>query len=143
MKKYIIIGVLFIVIKPLFAQTGTVIVNVSGIVNNTGLIQIALHNTNDGKIFPKSKNPYKIIFIKSNKHGVNHKFTDVVPGEYAVTVYHDENSNKKLDRYFFGPPKENYGYSRNKYHTFGPPSFDEVKFKVNERKIITLKIRIE
>ncbi|MFT7029261.1 MAG: hypothetical protein ACJA2C_000645 [Marinoscillum sp.] len=48
-------------------------------------------------------------------------------GLYGMAVYHDVNSNGKLDMTFLGTPKEPYGFSRNAMGTFGPPSFSEAK----------------
>ena len=141
MKIFLITILIFLSINQVSAQTGTVVVEISGVASNKGLVQIALHN--NGNNFPKSKKPYKTASPRAYEEGLTYTFRDVVPGEYAVTVYHDENSNNKLDRYFFGPPKENYGFSRNIYHTFSPPTFDEVKFKLNEDKIMILKIRLK
>jgi uncharacterized protein (DUF2141 family) len=36
----------------------------------------------------------------------------VTPGDYAISVFHDENSNGKLDRNFMGMPKEGVGIKR-------------------------------
>lgn len=52
---------------------------------------------------------------------------DLPRGEYAVSTYHDVNSNGKLDRYFIGKPKEPYGFSNN-IKPFGPPSYEDCKF---------------
>lgn len=35
------------------------------------------------------------------------------PGRYAIAVIHDENENHKLDRNFFGIPKEGFGFANN------------------------------
>jgi uncharacterized protein (DUF2141 family) len=47
----------------------------------------------------------------------------VPPGRYAAVVIHDENSNMKLDRNFFGIPKEGFGFSNNPRVVFSAPSF--------------------
>ena len=126
---------------PIFAQTGKVNVEISGIESNKGLIQIGLYNNEQS--FPIYKNVFKGIFPAANKSGVSHMFIDIPPGIYAIAVYHDENSDKKLNKNFFGMPTENYGFSLNKYSTFGPPEFDKVSFKVEEGKIISLDIVLE
>ena len=41
-------------------------------------------------------------------------FTDLPAGVYAVSVFHDENMNQKLDKNFVGVPKEEYGASNNR-----------------------------
>lgn len=52
------------------------------------------------------------------------------PGTYALAVYHDENSNGKIDRTALGLPAEGYGFSNNPTIWFGPPSFRAVRFTV-------------
>jgi uncharacterized protein (DUF2141 family) len=47
----------------------------------------------------------------------------VPPGQYAVVVIHDENSNMKLDRNFLGIPKEGFGFSNNPRVILSAPSF--------------------
>jgi uncharacterized protein (DUF2141 family) len=55
-------------------------------------------------------------------------FAGVPAGEYAVTLFHDENKNGKFDSNFIGYPLEGYGFSNNVAPQFKAPSFDETKF---------------
>ena len=55
----------------------------------------------------------------------------VPPGRYAVVVIHDENSNMKLDRNFFGIPTEGFGFSNNPRVIFSAPSFQTAAVPVN------------
>lgn len=50
------------------------------------------------------------------------------PGAYAVSVIHDENDNRKLDKNLIGIPTEGVGFSRNPTIVFGPPSFKAARF---------------
>ena len=61
---------------------------------------------------------------------INAEF-ELPPGEYAVYTYHDVNNNGKLDRRFYGKPKEPYGFSKN-IRPFGKPSFDKCKFALDK-----------
>ena len=45
--------------------------------------------------------------------------------EIAVSAYHDENDNSRLDKNSFGIPIERYGFSSNPKRGFGPPKFNE------------------
>jgi uncharacterized protein (DUF2141 family) len=60
----------------------------------------------------------------------------VPPGRYGVVVIHDENSNMKLDRNFFGIPKEGFGFANNPRVVLSAPSFQAgsvaVKFPTTE-----------
>jgi outer membrane protein len=48
--------------------------------------------------------------------------SDVPPGDYALMVHHDENSNGILDKNFIGIPREPVGFA-NDYSPKGPPGF--------------------
>jgi uncharacterized protein (DUF2141 family) len=68
-------------------------------------------------------------------------FKNVAPGKYAISAFHDENANRKLDRDGSGIPQEGTGFSRNARGHFGPPKFDDASFDVKEganEVIITL-----
>jgi uncharacterized protein (DUF2141 family) len=53
---------------------------------------------------------------------------DLPPGNYAASVYLDQNNNGKLDSGLFGIPKEPIGASNNPRHRMGPPHFGECVF---------------
>lgn len=68
-------------------------------------------------------------------------FASVAPGDYALSVMHDENGNGKLDT-TMKIPREGFGFSRNPVVRFGPPVFRDVRFAVptgTSRLPITMK----
>jgi uncharacterized protein (DUF2141 family) len=52
-------------------------------------------------------------------------------GTYAIGIFVDANYNNKMDRNFFGVPKEQYGFSNDAKGSFGPPSFKDASFTVS------------
>jgi uncharacterized protein (DUF2141 family) len=56
-------------------------------------------------------------------------FDDVPHGDYAIRVFHDANRNEKLDTNFIGVPKEKFGFSNDALGRFGPPSFEQARFR--------------
>lgn len=56
-------------------------------------------------------------------------FGSVSPGEYAVSIIHDENGNHRLDKRLM-LPREGFGFSRDAPVRFGPPSFSAAAFAV-------------
>ena len=69
-------------------------------------------------------------------------FSDIKPGNYAVSVFHDENQNKDLDQGMLGKPKEGYGFSNNVMGLIGPPSFKKARFYVPDGKSsIAIKLK--
>lgn len=77
----------------------------------------------------------------SNQHAVC-DFSGVASGTYAVAVFHDENSNGKLDTNFLGIPREGVGASNDAQGHFGPPKFDAAAFRFSGGRI-DLKITIK
>ena len=59
-------------------------------------------------------------------------FTGLIPGFYAIAVYHDENGNEKFDKTWIGLPDEGYGISNNPTILLSAPAFDEAKFEALE-----------
>ncbi|MFV2090161.1 MAG: DUF2141 domain-containing protein [Pseudomonadales bacterium] len=69
----------------------------------------------------------------SIEEGVSRIVIDDLPfGEYAVSAYHDRNSNEKLDTGLFRIPKEPLGTSNDAKIRFGPPRYTDAKFLFNE-----------
>lgn len=56
-------------------------------------------------------------------------FGPVAPGRYAISLFHDENGNGRLDKALM-LPKEGYGFSRDAPVRFGPPRFASAAFTV-------------
>lgn len=104
-------------------------VDVSGVKDRKGKLQVALFNSADG--FPDSK-PFRaeVLNITANNE-LQVVFEGVPPGEYAVAAYHDENGNDKLDKNLLGIPTENYGFSNDTRGTrLSAPSFEDTKMRV-------------
>lgn len=59
-------------------------------------------------------------------------FEGVSPGRYAVSVIHDVNDNRELDKNWFGIPKEAVGISNGAIGAFGPGDFEEALFTVDD-----------
>jgi uncharacterized protein (DUF2141 family) len=53
------------------------------------------------------------------------RFENVAPGRYAVSLFHDQNGNGRLDSNWVGAPTEGYGASRNALPALGAPTFEE------------------
>jgi len=53
---------------------------------------------------------------------------DLPPGEYAIRIMHDVNSNDELDANFVGMPTEPYAFSNNARGMFGPATWEDARF---------------
>ena len=139
--KYIFLIFTFIFFTDLsIAQTGSITVMVKRINSEKGFIRLGLFNSKEA--FTVESKEFKGVILYPNKLGVSYKFDNIPVGIYALAVYHDENSNRKMDDNIFGVPIESYGFSLNKYGSFGPPSFEEVSFEVKENEDKSLIINL-
>ncbi|MGC6431373.1 MAG: DUF2141 domain-containing protein [Jejuia sp.] len=112
-------------------QSNSITVTVTNLQNNDGNVFLAIYNSED-KFLNKS---YKAFRAKIYDNGCVVEFKNVPNGEYAVSIYHDANGNKKLDTGMFGIPKEDYGCSNNAKGFFGPPKWDDAKFTLKNESI--------
>jgi uncharacterized protein (DUF2141 family) len=112
--------------------TETVTVHVNGARSAKGKIRAALFRSAEGFPNDTSKAIHtQAADIDPQTLSAQILFTDLPAGVYAVSVFHDENMNQKLDKNFVGVPKEGYGASNKPKKKTGPPSFEEAKFQLS------------
>ena len=114
------------------AGAATLTVHVAGARNAKGQIRAALFQSAQG--FPNDASQAiqtQAADIDPQALSAQIVFKGLHEGVYAVSVFHDENMNQKLDKNFMGIPKEGYGASNNPKKKMGPPSFEETKFQLN------------
>jgi len=109
------------------SSTNLIRIQISGLHSDKGQAVCALFAS--AKDFPK--NPQNA--IARTQSAIAHgravcEFAAVGPGRYAVSVFHDENANGKLDTNFMGIPREGVGASNNAIGHFGPPKFEAAAF---------------
>ena len=110
------------------ASQGELDVRFEGVRSAKGLLRACL--TRNPAYFPKcEKDPASFKASIAAINGARLAFGDVPPGDYALMVLHDENSNAKVDT-MLGIPREGVGFSRNPKLYFGPPSFKAVLIHV-------------
>ncbi len=116
------------------AQTFNLTVQVSGFKSNVGTVKVGLYNSES--TFLKSTCKRMSSAIAKNQAEIT--FQGIEKGEYAVSLYQDENGNGKLDTNFMGIPKEAYASSNNAKGFMGPPKYQEAKFIVDKNQTITI-----
>jgi uncharacterized protein (DUF2141 family) len=104
-----------------------------------GNLYVALFDNAEG--YPKIETAYKTKFVEITDVSMLIEFINIPSGIYAINVFHDENSNKKMDKNFLFIPKEGYGCSNNP-RLLGPPTFNKTKFDFDSQQI-ELKIEMK
>jgi|GEM_PF-791632 len=114
----------------MFVQTGKLTVAVTNLRSNDGVVLASLYKSADG--FPtEPKKSIKQTFAKISGGKCTLVFEDVPAGTYAVSVMHDENNDRKMQTNWMGIPKEGTAASNGAKGKFGPPKFEDAKFKTN------------
>ena len=117
-------------------RTAKLTVIITGLNNDKGNVRVALCNSKENYTGEK---PYRAEIAKIKNGTASCTFENIPYGTYAVKFYHDENLNEELDKNLFGMPTEEYGFSNNATGNFGPASFEDAKFEINEpEKTITI-----
>lgn len=73
-----------------------------------------------------------VLALEAVGHVVTGTFPDVRPGTCAVKVFHDINSDGKLNTSWIGWPQEPYGFSNDAPVNMGPPPFKLAMITVKE-----------
>ena len=98
-----------------------------------------------GALFNSSSNYSNNVRFKNfssalGADSINIVFDSIPAGSYCFSCFHDENSNNKIDKNFFGAPTEGYGFSNNPGITLGAPSYSQIKFQIDSTDTILSNI---
>ena len=106
---------------------GTLSIRMSGFRSAAGQVMITVFRGEDG--FPREPTKaWKSVVAKISGNTASVDLRDVPPGEYAFSIFHDENGNNQLDTSWIGIPKEGLGTSNNAKGRMGPPKYRDAKF---------------
>ena len=136
-KLFLLIALLFSALT-LFGQNTKLTIKITNIKEPKGKIEIGLYN--NGEKFPEVGGELKKIILDADSSTVIYTIENLPEGNYAVAVYHDENSDGECNTNFLGIPKEPYGFSNNVRPLFSAPSFKKTKFTLKGSVTITIKL---
>ncbi|WP_298894515.1 DUF2141 domain-containing protein [uncultured Psychroserpens sp.] len=106
-------------------------VKINNLDSNKGKVYVALYNSEISFLDNGFKSTKSVI----NNNTCEVTFKNIPQGIYAISIYHDENDNNKLDSNFLGIPKEDYGCSNNAKGFMGPPKWKDAKFKIKNKSV--------
>ncbi|PZD77300.1 DUF2141 domain-containing protein [Mesonia sp. K7] len=132
----IILAIPFLLFSSLFyAQTANFEVKVENI-KNTGTLYLGVYQKDN---FLKKATYERKLEVKESDESVSFEFKDIPVGNYGFMLLLDENNNQEMDFNLIGIPKEQYGYSNNKF-LMREPVFEDVSFLV---ELQTTEVLIE
>ena len=113
-------------------------IKISNIEKLKGEIKIGVFNNESN--FLKEGASIKNYTVKVDKNTAVLTITDLPKGEYAISMYHDENMDKKMNTNFIGIPKESYGFSNNIQPRMSAPKYKDCKFSFSENTTLQIKL---
>jgi uncharacterized protein (DUF2141 family) len=120
-------------------QKQELIVKVEGVRSVEGTVFVAVYDTEERY---KSKDAAWLFDSPVSGKGEVLISGSVLPGNYALAVFHDRNNNGALDTNWLGIPSEGFGFSNNAMGRFGPPSFADCLIHVPDDKSVTVSIQL-
>lgn len=138
MKNYILtilMAVAFFVANG--QEKVTLTVNVEGVPSTDGKLKISVFNSE--VTYLEKAFIVETIDLSTDKNR-SFKITGLEPGDYAVSIIHDENNNGELDMGMMGPT-EAYGFSNNARNMYGPADYSDSVMKIEEDKVVTIQIK--
>ncbi|WP_296312648.1 DUF2141 domain-containing protein [Winogradskyella sp. UBA3174] len=130
----LILSIASTMIQP--RDTFTITVTVEEAESDNGKILLALYDSESnflGEMYKGTKSE-----LANNSCTII--FNDIPKGSYAISIFHDENDNGKMDTNFIGIPKEDYGFSNDAKGFVGPPKWKDAKFELNSDKILKITL---
>lgn len=121
----------------LASNTGSIILHISGLRNNNGVVRVALFDSSKNYSMDKGSadHSFKKMIAPINNKESTATIENLPYGEYAIKLFHDEDNSGRFLTNSFGIPKVEYGFSNNAHGLFGPAPFDKAKFRLDSQKL--------
>ena len=120
---------------------GRLVVNFEGISSDSGFIVASLVDSAE-QFLSREHKPVASHGAEIKDGMATWVIENLAFGKYAISAYHDANSNAELDTGLFGIPTEDYGFSNNARASFGAPDYADAEFEFT-RSGQSLTIRID
>ena len=118
---------------------GDLVINLGNIKKEKGTVWVGLYNSQEN-LFKKDKCILQGVKVESTGE-TKITINNVNFGTYALAIFHDENNNGKLDKNFFGIPKEPYAFANWPKSKWRAPYYEELIFDFLEtNQIITTEL---
>ena len=118
---------LALALLPALSHGATLEVRIDGLRETKGHVLVALADSADawdGKVEARARMRHPVAGTSETI-----RFDDLPPGHYAISLFHDENDNGRMDKNIVGMPTEGYGFSQNP-RVMRKATFEEARFEV-------------
>lgn len=118
------------------AQVNTVEITITNFESNNGHALVGLYDSEQNFLNTRVKGAV----VKIENKTATCTFENLVDGVYAISAFHDEDDDGKLNMFLGFYPTEDTATSNNAPAKFGPPVWEDAKFEVKGGKVISQKI---
>lgn len=129
---------MFLLTGMVMQAQNTVEVSLGDFRNDNGHVRVGLYNSPDSFL----DKTYKSVQSEITNKEATVTFEDLPDGVYAISCYHDEDSNGQLNMRFGMFPSEPYGCSNNARGFFGPPKWEDAMFELKNGELRKLDIKM-
>lgn len=137
-SKLTIAGILAVHLITPEVAAADLVVSVTGVRNNDGVIRIALYDNEHD--FPHNNEVGRVVPAVEGETRID--FSGVADGTYAIAAYHDENDNNRFDKLLFGLPAEGFGFSNDARPFLSAPPFASAAFTVAETGVTNISFQM-
>ncbi len=129
----------FLLCSPFLAiSQNTLTIIVDGVKSSSGFIAVAVFADEDS--FLEEDKAFTGVFAKAELGATRIEIPNLPNDRYAISIFHDENNNGKMDTNFIGIPKEDYGCSNNASGFMGPPKWSDAKFELKADQTLSISL---
>jgi uncharacterized protein (DUF2141 family) len=119
------LSTIFIPLEGNNFNQGDLVLKLSKLQNKKGKILINIFSSEKG--FPDDEKKSFKFWVEDPKEEIILK--NIPPGNYALSLLHDEDGNFKMTYNFFKFPREGFAFSNFDASIFNLPKFEEAKFE--------------
>ena len=120
--------------------TTQIILEVYGFETLDGDLAIAINNSSEQ--FISNTECYRDTIIDIPSNDITLTIEGIIPGTYAISIFHDEDEDGELDLGFLNIPEEGFGFSNNPPIGFSQPDFNDCKFTIEDNQSVTIPISL-
>ena len=120
------------------ASSADVNILIQGVEQSRGFIDVRIYLDEDAWL--QENEAYEHIIVQATQGEVVVPLTTFRGGTLAAVVYHDENSDGKLNTGLFWRPKEGFAFS-NQYSPKGPPQFPKAAVDIPDGQDLIVQLK--
>lgn len=120
------------------AQAGSLSITVENIQHDSGQVMLALCQS---KAAFDGEEPAIASFMQApNGESLTISTTALPPGEYGIRVMHDVDGDGEMGSNMLGMPTEPWAFSNNATGNFGPPTWEDIVFTIDDDATQTIRL---